>query len=78
VLLILAPVLVHAENESTADVEDESTAGAENESTTSVEYFENQEEMKEKAVDILEVIMRIVRDVLRYIQKTLSEMPLTE
>jgi len=69
-LLVLAPVLAHAqENEST---------GVGNEITSTVEYFENQEEMEEKADDILQVIMRIVRDILRYIQKTLTEMPLME
>ncbi|GAG08407.1 unnamed protein product [marine sediment metagenome] len=71
VLLVLAPVLAQAlENETTA-----STVDAGNETA---QYFENQEEMKEKAADILKIIMDIVRDILRYIQTTLSEMPLTE
>jgi len=86
VLLILVPVLAQEGNESTADVENESTPGAENETTSSTveagnettEYFENQEEMEEKAADILQIIMSIVRDILRYMQTTLSEMPVTE
>ena len=81
-LLILVPVLVQGENGSTPGAENESTSttvqaveDAENETE---EYFENQEEMKEKAADILQIIMDIVKDILRYIQTTLSEMPVTE
>ena len=69
-LLILAPVLAQMENETTSNSTD-----AGNETT---EYFENQEEMKEKAADILQIIMDIVKDILKYIQTTLSEMPVTE
>ncbi len=74
----LCTVTEEAEDESTTSVEAESTSTTVEEETTTVEYFENQEEMKEKAADILQIIMDIVRDILRYIQKTLSEMPLTE
>jgi len=84
VLLILVPVLAQGENESTSSVEAESTSSTvqsmedSGNETTTTQYFENQEEMKEKAADILQIIMDIVRDILRYIQTTLSEMPVTE
>ena len=70
-LLVLAPVLAQAQEDETTS----STIDAGNETT---EYFENQEEMTEKAADVLQIIMSIVRDILRYIQTTLSEMPVTE
>jgi len=81
VLLILAPVLAQMENEttsSTIDAENESTPNSTDTGNETTEYFENQEEMKEKAADILQIIMDIVKDILKYIQTTLSEMPVTE
>ncbi|MBU4201944.1 MAG: hypothetical protein KKB85_02200 [Candidatus Altiarchaeota archaeon] len=81
VLLILAPVLAQMENEttsSTIDAENESTPNSTDAGNETTEYFENQEEMKEKAADILQIIMDIVKDILKYIQTTLSEMPVTE
>ena len=80
-LLILAPVLAQMENETnsnTIDAENESTSNSTDAGNETTEYFENQEEMKEKAADVLQVIMNIVRDILKYIQTTLSEMPVTE